>query len=240
MQKYFCDVCGKEFVPQDGAAAGYDALMACPNVVDVCPKCAAKGKALNVEKIVLAAWTVSPGKRKGRRPKAADGVSKPVGRPKSKAQDVKAVDGEDGDGAEPAESEGGDGSVGDRNGGVSAAVPIVIPETPSPCATVPNAPSAPTAKPKPPSVISDGKKTAPAAKRSGFGSEKRAILDKLIAYRRRMGLGAMDAVAREAGISDSTIMGMLNAMPQDISVWRQVGNALDKLAADEDVNRTEM
>lgn len=244
MQKYFCDVCGKEFAPQDGAPAGYDALMACPNVMDVCPKCAAKGAALDVEKIVLAAWKAGTGKKKSRKPSAADGMPRPIGRPKKNKQEDTA-----GAKAGPEAESAGAGDIGhaadDEADEVSVDAPVSVSETPSDPVTVPKAPivpadvtripASPVANPKAASASSSAKKAATAPRRSADGHEKRDILNKLIAYRRLHGLGAMDEVAKAAGISDSTIMGMLNAMPQDISVWRQVGKALDSLIPDDGI-----
>lgn len=244
MQKYFCDVCGKEFAPKDGVQAGYDALMACPNVMDVCPKCAAKGAALDVEKIVLAAWKAGTGKKKGRKPSTADGASKPVGRPKKNKQedtagakagpDAESV--EAGDIGHAADDEADEVSA-DASVSVSKmpSAPVTVPKAPIVPADVTRIPAVPATKPRAASASSSAKTAAAAPKRSADGHEKRDILGKLIAYRRLHGLGAMDEVAKAAGISDSTIMGMLNAMPQDISVWRQVGKALDKLAQDDGV-----
>ena len=70
---------------------------------------------------------------------------------------------------------------------------------------------------------------------TGRGStEKAAILDRLRQYRKDHGLGCLAIVAEKAGrdITDDVLRGVLQGeVTLDIKGWRQIGKALDKLAA---------
>lgn len=59
--------------------------------------------------------------------------------------------------------------------------------------------------------------------------EKRAIRDRLLAYRKKNGLSSVVLLAQASRVSDTVIYNALNSMPLSFDIWKRIGKGLDKL-----------
>lgn len=212
MRKFYCDVCGKEMQPPSVGSGHFDfsAAALCPELEDICSVCAEIGASLNAHDLILDIWK---NRATGR---AIPAVSAP-------ADEVCSVQ----VGQEPGQASTGLEPVLD-------VVPVLPGAEDSPVvsdnvmeAERPKQRRKRKQKEKPAEVLAEPDKTECVGGSDSNAAEKRAVLDRLWAYRQEHGVGSISALADICGVTPSLIRSMLRSERHSIGEWRAVGAALD-------------
>jgi len=238
MRKYFCDVCGS-VIPdgqQQELEPGNPLVALCPQIKDLCPKCAKAGQSIlsSLGNTVLAAWQKELSKSpdnalpppinkgsSGRSKKPVPGQQAPT-TPTDVAVPPPAVPKKK-RGRPPKSSY--NQTAADMNAPTSMRQEREKREAPdSPASTS----SAGTQD------IKAADSSGPAGEGKAQGSacdsrKKRETLERLQKYRTENGLGCLTALAKKADITVDRIRDLLAATPQKLEVWEKIANALDAL-----------